>query len=91
MGNAMVEPRSVEQRRGLPLARRGRDFMQVLSDRAGTIALTTAFGLTTLLGVTGLSVTAGDWYFTHRATQSAADAGAIGGAVQLVSEVAVGN
>ena len=60
------------------------------SDRAGTIAITTAFGAMTLLGVTGLSVTAGDWYFTHRAMQSAADAGALGGAVQLVSEVSTG-
>ncbi len=62
----------------------------LLGDRAGTIALTTAFGITTLLGVTGLSVTAGDWYFTHRAMQSAADAGALGGAVQLVSELSTG-
>ncbi len=62
----------------------------LLGDRAGTIALTTAFGIFTLLGVTGLSVTAGDWYFTHRAMQSAADAGALGGAVQLVSEVSNG-
>lgn len=67
-----------------------RHIGRLLSDRAGTIALTTAFGIMTLLGVTGLSVTAGDWYFTHRAMQSAADAGALGGAVQLVSESANG-
>jgi hypothetical protein len=62
----------------------------LLGDRAGTIALTTAFGIFTLIGVTGLSVTAGDWYFTHRAMQSAADAGALGGAVQLVAERSTG-
>ncbi len=68
----------------------GRRVHGLLGDRAGTIALTTAFGIFTLLGVTGLSVTAGDWYFTHRAMQSAADAGALGGAVQLVSELSTG-
>jgi len=73
-----------------PRTRVRRQMRGLLCDRAGTIALTTAFGIFTLLGVTGLSVTAGDWYFTHRAMQSAADAGALGGAVQLVSELSTG-
>jgi Flp pilus assembly protein TadG len=71
-----------------PCPRVGRRVRGLLDDCAGVITLTTAFAAFTLIGAVGLSVTAGDWYLTHRAMQSAADAGALGGAVQLVSDLA---
>jgi len=63
----------------------GRRVRGLLGDCAGVITLTTAFAAFTLIGTVGLSVTAGDWYLVHRAMQSAADAGALGGAVELAN------
>src|SRR5579883_1885538 len=53
------------------------------ADRTGAIAVTAGLMSTALLGLTGLSVDAGNWYLTRRAMQSAADAAAVGGALEL--------
>lgn len=54
-------------------------------DNAGVIALQTALAATTLFGIAGVSVDAAQWYYSHRAMQSAADAAAIAGARELAA------
>ncbi|HLI13335.1 MAG TPA: pilus assembly protein TadG-related protein [Alphaproteobacteria bacterium] len=58
---------------------------RLLRDRSGAIALTTALMAMSLMGVAGLAVDAGNWYFTRRAMQTAADAAAIAGARDLAN------
>ncbi len=67
------------------LCRLGRDFARLARDRAGTVAVMVGLMSTSLVGVVGLSVDVGDWYFTRRSMQSAADAAAIGGGVELMN------
>jgi Flp pilus assembly protein TadG len=55
----------------------------LLGDRSGSIAMMTGIMATTLVGMAGLSVDVGNWYYTHSAMQSAADAAAIGGMTRL--------
>ncbi len=55
---------------------------RLLGDRSGAIAVTTGLMATALLGITGLSVDVGSWYYTRRVMQSAADAAAIAGAIE---------
>ena len=59
-------------------------------DRSGTVAVMVGLMSTTLVGIVGLSVDVGDWYFTRRAMQSAADAAAIGGGVELLDGASSG-
>jgi len=63
---------------------RGRDFRE---DGSGAVLIYTGFAVAVLLGFGGLAVDAGMWYATKRSAQSAADAAALTGAL----EVARGN
>jgi len=47
------------------------------------MAITIGLMMTSLAGLVGLSVDIGDWYATRRAMQSAVDAAALGGALQI--------
>ncbi len=55
----------------------------VLADRRGAISFTVGLMATAILGVSGLTIDAGDWYMTRRAMQEAADAAAIGAATEI--------
>lgn len=59
---------------------RCRDFH---GDGSGAVLIYTGFALAVLLGVGGLAVDAGMWYATKRSAQSAADAAAIAGALEV--------
>jgi Flp pilus assembly protein TadG len=65
------------------LARQSSVAGRLLRDRAGVIAIQTVVVATALIGIAGLSVDVGSWYFTHRSMQTAADAAAIAGALEL--------
>ncbi len=52
-------------------------------DSGGAMAMTLALMTTSFAGMVALSVDVSDWYGTKRAMQSAADAGALGGALQI--------
>jgi len=52
-------------------------------DRRGAMAMTLGLMMTGFAGMVALSVDVSDWYGTRRAMQSAADAGALGGALAL--------
>jgi Flp pilus assembly protein TadG len=62
-----------------------RRLTDVLRDRSGVIAIQTAVVATALVGITGLSVDVGSWYFTRRSMQTAADAAAVAGALELAA------
>jgi Putative Flp pilus-assembly TadE/G-like len=53
-------------------------------ERSGAVMLYVAFALPVLLGVAGLAVDVGFWYQSKRVAQSAADAGAIAGALEIM-------
>lgn len=53
-------------------------------DRGGAMAITVALLATTFLGVAALSLDVAQWYSARRAMQSAADAAAYGGAVEML-------
>lgn len=55
----------------------------LLSNRAGNIAITTAFVMPVVIGGFGLGAEVGYWYFTQRKLQNAADVAAYSGAAQL--------
>lgn len=75
--------RGVRAQSAATLTKYMRSYLRILDDRSGAIAIITAFGGTMLIGFAALSITAGDWYFVHRAMQQAADAAALGGAIEL--------
>jgi Flp pilus assembly protein TadG len=55
-------------------------------DRGGAMAMTLALMTTSFAGMVALSVDVSDWYGTKRAMQSAADAGALGGELQIYQQ-----
>ena len=57
-----------------------RDFH---NDSSGAVLIYTGFAVAVLLGFGGLAVDAGMWYATKRSAQSAADAAAIAGALEV--------
>jgi Flp pilus assembly protein TadG len=59
---------------------RGRDFRK---DGSGAVLIYTGFSVAVLLGFGGLAVDAGMWYATKRSAQSAADAAALTGALEV--------
>jgi len=59
---------------------RGRDFA---GDGSGAVLMYTGFAIAVLFGVGGLAVDAGMWYATKRSAQSAADAAALAGALEV--------
>src|SRR5690242_16537754 len=65
-----------------------KDFLkpagQLLADKRGTVAIIFGMTLPVLVGMAGLGVEAGLWYRTKRAEQTAADAAAIAGALELL-------
>jgi len=52
-------------------------------DTSGAVLIYTGFAIAVLLGMGGLAVDAGMWYATKRSAQSAADAGAIAGSLEV--------
>jgi Flp pilus assembly protein TadG len=52
-------------------------------DQSGAMALTVGLMFTSFAGIVGLSLDLADWYSARRAMQSAVDAAALGGALQL--------
>ena len=63
----------------------GRNLARARHDQSGAVSFTIGLMSTALLGVVGLTVDVGDWYFTKASMQVAADAAAIGGATQLAA------
>jgi len=59
---------------------RCRDFT---GDGSGAVLIYTGFAVAVLFGVGGLAVDAGMWYATKRSAQSAADAAALAGALEV--------
>lgn len=62
---------------GFPAAER------LARDRSGAMAMTIALMITALAGVAAMAVDVADWYGSRRAMQSAADAAALGGAMEM--------
>ncbi len=60
-----------------------RQIRDLHSDSSGAVLIYTGFALAVLLGFGGLAVDAGMWYATKRSAQSAADAAAIAGALEV--------
>lgn len=58
-------------------------FRGFASDRSGAVLIYTGLIITALLGFGGLAVDAGMWYATKRSAQSAADAAALAGALEV--------
>jgi len=58
----------------------GRGFA---GDRSGAVLIYTGFSIAVLFGVGGMAVDAGMWYATKRSAQSAADAAALAGALEV--------
>lgn len=71
--------------RGLPRidVRIFRRVPAFVRDRRGVVALTVGLMSAVMIGMVGLSVDVGNWYFTRRAMQTAADAASIGGATEV--------
>jgi Flp pilus assembly protein TadG len=63
----------------------GRSFVPVLKDRRGVVAIVMAIALPVVVGAAGLGVEAGTWYMMKRQAQTAADAGAFAGALELAA------
>ncbi|MEE9479549.1 MAG: pilus assembly protein TadG-related protein, partial [Kiloniellales bacterium] len=53
-------------------------------DKSGAVLIYSAFMIPVILGVSGLSVDVGSWYANKRVAQAAADAGAIGAALEIL-------
>jgi hypothetical protein len=53
-------------------------------DKSGAVLIYSAFMIPIILGVSGLSVDVGSWYANKRVAQAAADAGAIGAALEIL-------
>ncbi len=53
-------------------------------DKSGAVLIYSAFMIPVILGVSGLSVDVGSWYANKRGAQAAADAGAIGAALEIL-------
>ncbi len=53
-------------------------------DKSGAVLIYSAFMIPVILGVAGLSVDVSSWYANKRVAQAAADAGAIGGALEIL-------
>ncbi len=53
-------------------------------DTCGAVLIYSAFMIPIILGVSGLSVDVGSWYANKRVAQAAADAGAIGAALEIL-------
>jgi Putative Flp pilus-assembly TadE/G-like len=60
-----------------------RHLREFHGDRSGAVLIYTALALAVLLGFGGLAVDAGMWYATKRSAQTAADAAAIAGALEV--------
>ncbi len=60
-----------------------RHLREFHGDSSGAVLIYTGFALAVLLGFGGLAVDAGMWYATKRSAQSAADAAAIAGALEV--------
>jgi Putative Flp pilus-assembly TadE/G-like len=61
-----------------------RVFTRFWRERSGGVMIYTALALPLLLGAAGMAVDVGFWYETKRVAQSAADAGAIAGALGVM-------
>ncbi len=57
-------------------------FKRFLADRSGATVIIFVLTLPVVIGVTGLGVESGYWYFKHRELQTAADVAAVAGAVE---------
>ena len=53
-------------------------------EKSGAVLIYSAFMIPVILGVSGLSVDVGSWYANKRVAQAAADAGAIGAALEIL-------
>lgn len=75
-------PAAIAERRSWPwrLARRFR------LDRRGGVAAVAALSLPVMIGTTGIAVDVGTWYHAKRTIQSAADAAAFAGALDLARQ-----
>src|SRR5215470_6257473 len=56
----------------------------LLGDRKGGTVLFVALGAPVVIGAAGIGVETGLWYMTRRHAQTAADAAAVAGAMQLL-------
>ncbi len=68
-----------------PAARAGGLIARLLGDSAGATAIFLTLSLSGLVGMAGLGTEAASWYFTKRAMQGAADAGASTAAAALAA------
>src|ERR1700722_2435827 len=67
----------------ISIARIRTQWTRFAIDRRGAMAMTLGLLMTGFAGMTALSVDVADWYGSRRIMQSAADAGAMGGALAL--------
>ena len=58
-------------------------LVRFAADRRGATAIVFVLALPIIIGMTGLGVESGYWYFKHRELQTAADVAAIAGAVVI--------
>jgi Flp pilus assembly protein TadG len=63
----------------------GRSLFSVLKDRRGAVAIVMALALPVVVGMAGLGVEAGKWFLVKRQAQTAADAAAFAGALELAA------
>jgi Flp pilus assembly protein TadG len=61
----------------------GAVWRRFAGDRGGAMAMTLGLLMTSFAGMAAISVDVSDWYSTHRSMQAAADAAALGGALEL--------
>jgi Flp pilus assembly protein TadG len=61
-------------------------FSSILRDRRGAVAIVMAIALPVVIGAAGIGVEAGKWYMIKRQAQTAADAGAFAGALELAAQ-----
>jgi len=67
----------------ISIARMRMGWSRIAIDQRGAMAMTLGLLMTGFVGMTAMSVDVADWYGSRRIMQSAADAGAMGGALAL--------